>query len=416
MSKSLGCQLAIGLLVLVSTIRAQDSDEPVFSGPQIGEKMVHFKAEGVLGDLAGKEFDLIEQAEGGPVAIVFLHELTRPSAAVTRAVMDYAGKFSNEGLVCGVVFLSDDATATAAQIKRASHALPKVAIGISPDGGEGPGAYGLNRKMTLTILIGNGGKVTANFPLIQPSIQADAPKIGREIARVVGKDVTPTLAQMGVKTRYVGKESENNRRDPKLGPLLRAVIQKTATMEQVVKAASAVEDYVAAKSEAKLQVGEIANRIVTSGKLNNYGTAKAQEYLKKWATEFVAKRPTPPKRNGEARVDKKRAQITPTYLQVTKGIVGGFVPAHVREQLIVTRSGDQYKMVVMQQPSRSDEATYRHGALTKMQWAGLVKELSEKGLWKLPIESPSGCDDIYQLDTSIAIRAGTKFWRNSTLR
>ena len=66
-----------------------------------------------------------------------------------------------------------------------------VPIGISVDGAEGPGAYGLNRNVTLTVLAGKGGTVTANYALVQPSVQADAPKILAEVAELVGGEVPP---------------------------------------------------------------------------------------------------------------------------------------------------------------------------------------------------------------------------------
>ena len=57
------------------------------------------------------------------------------------------------------------------------------------EGKEGPGSYGLNRNVTLTILVGKEGKVTANFALVQPSTQADLPKILEEVAKVAGGPV-----------------------------------------------------------------------------------------------------------------------------------------------------------------------------------------------------------------------------------
>jgi len=38
-------------------------------------------------------------------------------------------------------------------------------------GTEGPGRYGVNRNVTLTILIVSENKVSANFALVQPSAQ-----------------------------------------------------------------------------------------------------------------------------------------------------------------------------------------------------------------------------------------------------
>jgi len=82
--------LFVASLLLVSSLLLACpavGDDEVYSGPQPGEKLASFSMRGVLGDLAGKEIDLMEKADGKPVVLVFMHKLTRPSAAVTRAVL-----------------------------------------------------------------------------------------------------------------------------------------------------------------------------------------------------------------------------------------------------------------------------------------------------------------------------------------
>ena len=105
------CLLGFGVLLLACQ-GVVLGDVPVFSGPQIGERLPSFKAKGVFGDLAGKEFDLITQADGKPVALVFFHGGGRPAAALMNTVMKYAGSKSKDGLESGVIFLTDDPTAT----------------------------------------------------------------------------------------------------------------------------------------------------------------------------------------------------------------------------------------------------------------------------------------------------------------
>ena len=66
-------------------------------------------------------------------------------------------------------------------------------VGISIDGAEGPGSYGLNRNVNVTVLVGKDGRVTANFALIQPS-ELDATKILGEVVKLVG-GTAPTTAE-----------------------------------------------------------------------------------------------------------------------------------------------------------------------------------------------------------------------------
>jgi hypothetical protein len=174
----------MGLLLGAFAFAEETKD---FSGPQKGEAISSFKVRGVLGDKAGEEYDLVAQAKGQPLVLMFVHEVNRPSVGLARVVMDYAATLKKDGLSSGLVLLTADATETEDWAKRAAGALPKgVPIGISTDGIEGPGAYGLNRKVTVTILVAKENKVTGNFALIQPSVAADAPKIIEAIATTAG--------------------------------------------------------------------------------------------------------------------------------------------------------------------------------------------------------------------------------------
>ena len=83
------------------------------------------------------------------------------------------------------------------------------------------------------------------------------------------------------------------RPDPKGGPnldelrgLIRPVIQLNAKPEDVDAAAAAVEKYVEKNEAARKEVGRIANTIINAGKLKDYGTPRAQEFLSKWAKEY----------------------------------------------------------------------------------------------------------------------------------
>ncbi|TWU54662.1 hypothetical protein Poly51_33810 [Rubripirellula tenax] len=266
------------------------TEEPIFSGPQVGEEIVPFEARLVFGDSAGKDVDVLENIKDGPALLVFVHQVTRPSIALTRLLMNYANTKTDEGLRSRLIFLTTDPTETEAWFRRARHALPVgVAPMVSMDGVEGPGSYGLDRKMTLTILVANQGKVVANFPLIQPSIQADAPKVGRAIEKALGRDLSPTLAEMGFAARPMESRNptQSSEQEGIYRQMMSPVIRKTATAEDVDAAAEKVEKFAAKNQWFKDHVYKAANLIVGSGKLSNYGTAPAQVYLKKWAKEFA---------------------------------------------------------------------------------------------------------------------------------
>src|SRR4029077_8691433 len=154
------------------------------------------------------------------------------SIGMTRVLTTYTKSRAKDGLTTGVVWLNDDATEGENNLKRIKHALTEgVPVGVSPDGREGPGKYGLNRKVTLTILVGNKNKVTANFALVQPSLQADLPKILEAIVKEAGGKV-PKLEEIeGVKD--MARKEPPKEVDPNLRGLISPVIKLTATPEEV---------------------------------------------------------------------------------------------------------------------------------------------------------------------------------------
>lgn len=269
---------------LVERVEAwQGAEETPFSGPQAGERLPAFRVRGVFGDSAGKELDFVAAAKQGPIVLIFVHDFNRPSVSFTRVLSAYTQSRAKDGLTTGVVALYEDATEGEQSLKRMAHALTKEApTGISLDGKEGPGSYGLNRQVTLTILVGKDGQVTANFALVQPSLQADLPKVLKAIVAVAGGEA-PKLNELPGMAAMAAKPGEQ---DPRLRELLRPVIQKDASDAAVTKAAEAVEAFARENEAARREIGRIANTIIDAGKLDNYGTAKAQEYLRKWAREY----------------------------------------------------------------------------------------------------------------------------------
>jgi hypothetical protein len=276
--------LLISFVVLSLSVLQGNAQEKLFSGPQVGEKLPPFKVRGFFEPYAGKEVDFVTQAAGKPIVLVFIHDVNRMSLSLARFLTAYTVTRAKEGLATGVIWLADDVTEAEITMKRSGHALTREApTGISLDGKEGPGSYGLNRNVTLTILVGKDNKVTANFPLVQPSIQADLPKILEAVSKVAGGRVAKLEDVPGLK-EMLAKQAPQP--DAKVQGLMRQLIQKAATPEDVEKAAGAIEAHVKQNEAARKEIGRIARTIVEGGKVVDYGTPKAQEYLRKWAKEY----------------------------------------------------------------------------------------------------------------------------------
>ncbi len=290
--KALICVL---LAASVQSIAAADESQEVFSGPQPGEQVQSFAVNGVRGEDSGKAVDLTEKASHGPLLIVYVHERTRPAFALTNTVAKFAETKADKGLTAGIVYLTADATETENWLKTINANLPeKIFLGISPDGKEGPGAWGLNRNVALTVIVANEDKVTANFALRQPSVDVDGPKIFQAIADVTGGGPIPDVAEFAGSRRMAERgretkrgEKEKEKLDDKLRQLLGPVIARTASEEDVNEAAAKVEEEAATDPAFRERVLQSVTRIIEAGKLPDYGTPKAQEFLAKWSKEFA---------------------------------------------------------------------------------------------------------------------------------
>lgn len=288
--------LAVPPSALLHQVDAQEQSqaEPIFSGPQVGEELPSFEIVGVFDDKAGKRFDPITAAQGKPVVLLFVHQANRPSIGMTRILMNYLSERKDQDVSHCIVWLTPDPTQAENDLKRMRHALPeKTMIGIYADGVEGPGAYGLNRQVTLTILVGKENKVTANYALVQPSIQADLPKILTSIVDIAGGEVPdisklqqPAMQRPNMRAAAGNPNTPNEALAEQVRTYLRPLIQKDATDEQVDEAAAAVEAWVEKDEAARKEISRISNTIVNSGKLENYGTPRCQDILRKWAEKY----------------------------------------------------------------------------------------------------------------------------------
>lgn len=265
---------------------AQPPVETLFSGPQPGEPAEGFEVLGVFPPLENQKFDFLAQAKDKPLLLIFVHDLNRQSIGFTRILGNYAASRASDGLETGIVWLDDDTTNAIATLRRTQHAFPKnVPVGISVDGREGPGSYGLNRKSTLTILLLEKNKTIANHALIQPSLQADLPIVLQTIVAKIGGQVPPMESLEGMPRM----ESASTNEPPNLRPWLTPIIRRDASDESIVEAATKLETFLQDNPAAQKEIGRITSTILNAGKLENYGTPKTQSYFKKWASQYGPK-------------------------------------------------------------------------------------------------------------------------------
>jgi hypothetical protein len=256
------------------------ADEPVFSGPQPGEKLTALKVAGVLNEWAGKEVELLGAIKGAPTVLIFVHEWTRQTLQLARPLDHYGTQWAKDKLKTHFIVLSADRAKAEQYLNNAQGSLNlKSPVSISLDGQEGPGNYGLNRKMTVTILLAKDDKVVANFAIVQPN-ETDAPKVLAAVARLLDKPA-PSAEEIRAATAGPQRPAANAKDapDPELAQLMRRLIQKDASEETVKEVAAAMRKWAGDDAEKKAQLTAYCKKVLELG----YGNDLAKRALKRLA-------------------------------------------------------------------------------------------------------------------------------------
>ena len=284
--------LLAAFCVLLAT--AGHADDPVFSGPQVGEPLVSFKIMAVYDASAGEELDPIAEIDGKPSLLVFVHKLTRPGIALTRAITSYAHEQHDKGVMSGIVWLQDDKAKAEEYLTRARKSLNlKVPVGVSVDGGEGPGAYGLNRNVELTILVAKDNKVAANFALVQPSV-TEAAKIAGELAKLIDQPAPDQKqmekfaypgGQMAARRNMQRKPNQPPQRENPGGELrtkMRKLIASDISESELKEATQEIEDWVGDNRQRQASLARMCSAVIDRG----LGGEAAKKIIQGWKEKY----------------------------------------------------------------------------------------------------------------------------------
>jgi len=295
-------------LALIATLLAFTAQDPKFSGPQKGEKTPAFK---VFDVGTRQETDYVAENKGAPTVLVFIHELTRPGAALMRPLDEYGQIKQGRGLRTHFISLSEDRDGAERHLPLVIKSLNlKCPLGISLDGKEGPGAYGLNREVMLTIVVARDNKVAANFAILSPN-ETDAPRIKAAIDEILKVAPPPPSGSPEELREQVLKlqeelaalreeitslrfklekapapqrrgEMERPKEDEALVNQCRRLIQMQATQEQLDAAVKDIEAYIGASADLKKQYAGILTRILDLKYGNDLGKAVMRTQLEKY--------------------------------------------------------------------------------------------------------------------------------------
>lgn len=279
--------------------------DAVFSGPQPGERATGFKVVELTGEQAGRERDPVAEAGDKPATYVFVHVIERSLVPLLRAVDDY-GAERKDRLRTEIVFLAADRLQGEQRVKAAAGSLKlQSRVGLSLDGAEGPGNYGLNKECMMTVVVAREDRVTTNFALVQPGI-ADAPRVIAAMAQACGDTNPPTAEALRERQMARGggraaggrptMEMEGQRgaegakepfpgavpTDPRLQGLLRSFIRPTNDVATVDRVLGEVRVHIKDNPDLKRQAIDGWTRVLHFG--DRYGT----EYARKVGREFLA--------------------------------------------------------------------------------------------------------------------------------
>jgi hypothetical protein len=147
----------LGWLVACPLALAQ---EKPFSGVQPGESIEPFKVLAVNGADAGREVDYISRFGDAPVFLIFLHQLDRNVGAFLHPCERFAQDRASAGLKTLIVYLAADKIEAERRMRAVIGSLRlESLVGVSLDGLEGPGSYGLNKEVAVTAIVAKDKKL-----------------------------------------------------------------------------------------------------------------------------------------------------------------------------------------------------------------------------------------------------------------
>ncbi len=200
------CLLLVGASPSVdrsAKVMAQDdkpktADAPVerlFSGPQPGEHIKAFKVLRIK-DEKTLELEIKPEDDERTTLICFVHKLSNDDRILYgMGLVDFYAR-RHKNLTSHIVLLSDDRQKITKMLQgwERGKLFPKSSVSVSVDGAEGPGYYGLNRNVAMTVVIAKGNEVVSNLVFNAPN-GYDLEAIMVAVAKALGKS-EPTLSKI----------------------------------------------------------------------------------------------------------------------------------------------------------------------------------------------------------------------------
>lgn len=190
-------------LAIQSTPTCSQEPSPgqkIYSGPQRGESAAPFRTVRFTGG-EGQEVWLTPgtprkgQAKPKVTLVVFSHKMTYPSIGLLMLLELYS--LQEKAVAAHFVVLADEVTRAEAKLTewQSVPVLSETPFHISLDGPQGPGRYGLNRKVHMTVLVLRETTVVDNIALIGPNTKTDVPRVLKAVSTALGSPA-PSLDKL----------------------------------------------------------------------------------------------------------------------------------------------------------------------------------------------------------------------------
>jgi hypothetical protein len=276
--------VVVGMLLLVRQSLAEE--KKLYSGPQPGEAVSAFTVLQIKSPDVTKKIQLRPDKKGTAL-IAFMHKPNEQAIDLLMSLEWYAHK--QKGVETQFVLLHEDKSKAEEMTKRWSRRpfFASALWNISEDGIEGPGRYGLNREMILTVLISKDGKVVNNFAFTQPN-NTDAPKILEALAKAVDQPA-PSYDKiraelLAERKRKRAKRSTQNpvyklAPNAELGRLMLSLVYRERPSEAAAKDASESLSKWAGSNKDKQAALAKYSKAVLRGKfeINRYARAELEK-------------------------------------------------------------------------------------------------------------------------------------------
>lgn len=267
----------VSTIVLVWTLlagREAPAEQKQFSGPQRGESITPFKVLQFETPEKGKEVEVARSDARGATLLIFFHKFSEPALGLAITLEWYAHQ--QEGLVDQYVILAQDRGKTEQQLKRWSERsfLADSLLSVSLDGPEGPGRYGLNRNVDMTVLIARDNEVLSNFAIVGPN-NTDAPAILAALADVMDKPAPSFDAiQTALRAEREKRRNKTLRENPvfKLAPhaelgtlMVSLVVSEVANEGRAKRVAGQLEEWAGDDAQKRRELEKYSQAVLSGG-------------------------------------------------------------------------------------------------------------------------------------------------------